>query len=63
MIIQPHLFFDISFCLKVIRGNKEAFRQEGIEPGDLGSHSVRKGACSLAAAGSTVSPLIVSICL
>ncbi len=48
---------------KVIRENADAFRRLGIEPGDLGSHSARKGAYSRAAAGSTASPPIVSICL
>ena len=35
----------------------------GIRPGDLGSHSARKGVCSFAVAGSTVCPPMVSICL
>jgi hypothetical protein len=35
----------------------------GIRPGNLGSHSAQKGACSFAAAGSTVCPPMVSICL
>ncbi len=35
----------------------------GIRPGNLGSHSAWKGACSFAAAGSTVCPPMVSICL
>ncbi|KAL7490459.1 hypothetical protein ACHAWT_000047, partial [Skeletonema menzelii] len=35
----------------------------GIEKGDLGSHSARKGACSFVASGSTASPPIVAICL
>ena len=35
----------------------------GISPGDLGSHSARKGASSHACAGTTVSPPMVSICL
>ncbi len=35
----------------------------GIKPGDLGLNSTRKGACSFASAGSTVSPPMVSICL
>ncbi len=48
---------------KVINANPEAFKVHGIGPGDLGSHSARKGACSHASAGSTVSPPIVLICL
>ena len=35
----------------------------GISPGDLGSHSARKGASSHACVGTTVSPPMVSICL
>ena len=35
----------------------------GISPGNLGSHSARKGAASFACAGSTVSPPMVSVCL
>ena len=48
---------------RVMCNNEEAFQRVGVKPGDLGSHSTRKGACSLAASGSTVSPPIVSICL
>jgi len=52
-------------CLhRVIENNLEEFLLLGIkEPGDLGSHSARKGASSFASAGSTVSPPMVSICL
>ena len=35
----------------------------GISPGDLGSHSARKGSSSHASSGTTVSPPMVSICL
>ena len=35
----------------------------GISAGDLGSHSARKGSASHACAGTTVSPLMVSVCL
>jgi len=35
----------------------------GVEAGDLGSHSARKGAATFVACGTTVSPPIVSICL
>mgnify|MGYP006214921411 CR=1 FL=1 len=52
-----------TMILQVIRENDEAFRHLGIELGDLGSHLAQKGACSLATAGTTVSPPIVSICL
>jgi len=47
---------------KVVNANSEAFKVHGIGPGDLGSNSTWKGACSHASAGS-VSPPIVSICL
>ena len=51
-------------CLhRVIEINMEEFLVLGIKPGDLGSHSARKGASSFASAGSTVSPPMVSICL
>jgi hypothetical protein len=48
---------------KIILSNREEFSRLGIQPGDLGSHSARKGACSFASAGCTVSPPIASICL
>ena len=58
---QYHRFMD---CLRrIIENNLDEFLQLGIRPGDLGSHSARKGACSFASAGSTVSPPMVSICL
>ena len=51
-------------CLRRIGDNNyEEFIKLGISPGDLGSHSARKGSCSLASAGTTVSPPMVSICL
>ena len=48
---------------KVILENEDEFRRYGIEDGDLGSHSARKGSASYASSGSTVSPPIVSVCL
>ena len=51
-------------CLhRIIDKHQDEFYSLGISAGDLGSHSARKGACSYASAGSTVSPPIVSICL
>ena len=51
-------------CLRrVVEKNQGVFLALGIRPGDLGSHSARKGACSFAAVGSTVCPPMVSICL
>ncbi len=48
---------------KVILENEDDFWRLGIQDGDLGSHSARKGSCSYASSGSTVSPPIVSVCL
>lgn len=48
---------------KVIRENAEDFRALGVNPGDLGSHSTRKGAITLATTGCTVSPPMASVCL
>jgi hypothetical protein len=51
-------------CLRrIVDNNREEFLKLGISPGDLGLHSARKGSCSLASAGTTVSPPMVSICL
>jgi len=51
-------------CLRrIIEHHEDVFLPLGVRPGDLGSHSARKGACSFAAAGSTVCPPMVSICL
>ena len=51
-------------CLHRIIGKYLAkFFALGISPGDLGSHSARKGASSHASSGTTVSPPMVSICL
>ena len=51
-------------CLRrIIESNEDKFLHLGIRPGDLGSHSARKGACIFASAGSMVSPPMVSICL
>ena len=51
-------------CLHRIIGKYPAkFFALGISPGDLGSHSARKGASSHASSGTTVSLPMVSICL
>ena len=51
-------------CLRrIVDNNCKEFFKLVISPGDLGSHSARKGSCSLASAGTTVSPPMVSICL
>jgi hypothetical protein len=51
-------------CLhRIIKKYTDEFFALGINPGDFGSHSARKGASSHACSGTTVSPPIVSICL
>lgn len=49
--------------LQLIDDNLEALKQYGIEKGDLGTHSNRKGVSTEVAAGSTVSPPIASLCI
>ena len=49
--------------LGVISDNKEELQMLGIEEGGLGTHSCRKGVATMVAAGCTVSPPIVSICI
>ena len=39
------------------------FVELGVQEGDLGSHSTRKGAITLVSSGCTVSPPMASICL
>ena len=46
-----------------VRKHAIRLRQLGVKPGDLGTHSFRKGVAKMVAAGCTVSPLIVSLCL
>jgi len=51
-------------CLhRILEKHSDDFFALGISPGDLGSHSARKGASSHASSGTTVSPPMVSICL
>mmetsp|Transcript_20744 Transcript_20744/g.31523 ORF Transcript_20744/g.31523 Transcript_20744/m.31523 type:complete len:642 (-) Transcript_20744:310-2235(-) len=47
----------------LLKSNEEEIRACGVEICDLGTHSGRKGVGTLVAAGCTVSPPIVSICL
>ena len=49
--------------LSLLRANTEHLKSMGVEPGDLGTHSCRKGVGTMVAAGCTVSPPIVSICV
>ena len=41
----------------------ERLRDLGVKPGDLGTHSSRKGVATMVAAGCTVLPPIVSLCI
>jgi hypothetical protein len=51
-------------CLhRILEKHSDEFFALGISPGDLGSHSARKGSSSHASSGTTVSPPMVSICL
>ena len=47
----------------MLKENEEELKNMGVEPGDLGTHSCRKGVGTMVAAGCTVSPPIVSICV
>lgn len=49
--------------MEVLAENEEEFKRLGVSYGDLGTHSARKGVGTLIAAGCTVSPPIVSLCL
>ena len=49
--------------LNMISDNMSELQQLGVEDGDLGTHSCRKGVATMVAAGCTVSPPIVSICV
>ena len=49
--------------LQTISENKAELQLLGVEDGDLGTHSCRKGVATMVAAGCTVSPPIVSICV
>ena len=46
-----------------VRNHAERLRDMGVKPGDLGTHSVRKGVATMVASGCTVSPPIVSLCI
>lgn len=48
---------------KVIASDVEGFKSLGVNPGDLGCHSARKGAITMCSSGCTVSPPMASICL
>ena len=47
----------------LIKDNLEELNLLGINIGDLGTHSLRKGVATLIAAGCTVSPPITAICI
>lgn len=48
---------------ELLSDNLDELETMGIQPGDLGTHSARKGVATLVAAGCTVSPPIISLCL
>ena len=48
---------------QLLKDNEVVLKTMGVEPGDLGTHSCRKGVGTMVAAGCTVSPPIVSICV
>ena len=48
---------------EVLKKNEEDLNLLGVEIGDLGSHSNRKGVATMVAGGCTCSPPIISICL
>lgn len=48
---------------QLLHDHSRELRQLGVEPSDLGTHSARKGVGTLVAAGCTVAPPIISICL
>lgn len=47
----------------IIKENITEFKKVGVNIGDLGAHSSRKGAISIVSSGCTVSPPMASICL
>ena len=49
--------------LRLLIEHEEELKSMGVEPGDLGTHSCRKGVGTMVAAGCTMSPPIVSICV
>ena len=49
--------------LQMISDYKSELQQLGVKEGDLGTHSCRKGVATMVAAGCTISPPIVSICV
>ncbi len=59
---SQYVHFMTCFC-NIIQEHPDEFRKVWMDTGDLGSHSVWKGSYSYAAAGITVAPHIVSICL
>ena len=49
--------------LAVVKENMHELEPLGVEEGDLGTHSCRKGVATMVAAGCTISPPIVSLCI
>ncbi|KAL7527694.1 hypothetical protein ACHAXR_003680, partial [Thalassiosira sp. AJA248-18] len=48
---------------KIVKESATELKAMKYEPGDLGSHSTRKGVASMVAAGCTIAPPIVSLCI
>ena len=59
--LQYNIYADL--FLGIISENKEELQILGIEDDDRGIYLFRKGVSTMVAAGSIVSPLIVSICI
>ena len=49
--------------MQLYKDLKDDLKEYGLTPEGLGSHSARKGVGTMVAAGCTVGPPIVSLCL
>jgi phage-related protein len=47
----------------IIKKYESELKELGVGPGDLGTHSCRKGVATMVAGGCTVSPPIISLCI
>ena len=70
LVSHSHLFDGTSqydryskLFLEFIKQHEIDLKAMGIEAGDLGTHSCRKGVATMVGAGFTVSPPIVSLCV
>ena len=48
---------------RIFNNNKDLYRAKHVDPDELGTHSVRKGAATYCCAGVHPGPPIVSVCL